>query len=66
MVVRRGPFRTADKVVAWVVACVWVAGGGVGIALAVVHAHWRLSLASVCALAVGVFYAVAAQRGRPF
>jgi 4-oxalocrotonate tautomerase len=66
MVVHRGPFSTADKVVAWIVACVWGVGGGVGIAITAVHAHWRLGLASACALAVGVFYAVAARRGRPF
>jgi hypothetical protein len=65
MVVRRGPFGKSDKVVAWILACVWVVGGGVGIALSVVNGHWRLGLASAGGLAAGILYAVATRRGRP-
>jgi len=65
MVVRRGPFSKSDKVVAWILACVCVFGGGVAIALSVVNGHWRLGLASAGVVAVGILYAVATRRGRP-
>ncbi len=65
MVVRRGPFSKSDKVVAWIVACAWGVAGGTGIVLSVVRAHLSLGIASVCSIAVGVFYAVAARKGRP-
>jgi hypothetical protein len=65
MVVRRGPFSRSDKVVAWILACVWVVGGGVTIALSFFNGHWRLGLASAGAVAVGILYAVATRRGRP-
>jgi hypothetical protein len=65
MVVRGGPFSKLDKVVAWILTCVWLVGGGVAIVLSVVNGHWRLGLASAGGLAVGILYAVATRRGRP-
>jgi hypothetical protein len=65
VVVRRRPFSKPDKVVAWILAFVWVVGGGVAGTLSFVNGHWRLGLASVGAVAVGILYAVATRRGRP-
>jgi hypothetical protein len=65
VVVRRRPFSKPDKVVARILAFVWVVGGGVAGALSVVNGHWGLGLASAGAVAVGILYAVAARRGRP-
>jgi hypothetical protein len=65
MVVRRGPFSKMDKVVAWCLSGVCLIAGSVGIAFATANMHWILGLVSVGARALGIFYAVAAERGRP-
>jgi hypothetical protein len=66
MVVRRAPFSKIDKVVAWCLSTLCLIAGSVGIALATARMHWILGLVSVGALALGIFYAVIAERGRPF
>ena len=66
MVVRRGPFSRVDKVAAWICAGVCVGGGGIGIALVATYADWRLGLAALAAIALGVFFARAAWKGRPY
>lgn len=64
MVVRRGPLSRVDKVAAWSISGLCLIAGSVGMALAVIHLHWRLGLVSGGVLVVGVVYAVSAARGR--
>jgi len=66
MVVERRPFGRVARIVAWVLAAMCVAGGGVGLALGIVQGHPRLVLAAAGIFGLGLFYAGAAWRGRPW
>jgi len=66
MVVNRQPFGHVARIVAWLLAAICVAGGGVGLALGIVRGHLRLVLAAAGVLGLGAFYAGAAWRGRPW
>ena len=66
MVVDRQPFGPLARIVAWLLAAICVAGGGVGLALGIVQGHPRLVLAAAAVLGLGLFYAGAAWRGWPW
>lgn len=66
MVVKRQPFGHAARIVAWLLAGICVAGGGVGLAVGIVRGHPRLVVPAAGILGLGLLYAGAAWRGRPF
>lgn len=66
MVVGPHPFGTVARVFLGIVGGVWLAAGVLGIGLGLFDQHWLQVIVGVGALAVGVLYAGAARRGRPF
>jgi len=63
--IRRGPFKTVDKVATWCLAAVLTIIGAIGLGLAVAKTHWRLGISAVGVIAIGCLWALAATRGRP-
>ena len=66
MVVKRQPFGHAARIVAWLLAATCVAAGGAGLAVGIVQGRPRLVLPAAGILGLGLLYAGAAWRGRPF
>jgi len=62
--IRSGPFSKANRIAAWILAAVCVIAGLIGMGMAVAHGHWRLGLAALCVLCLGVAFGIAAARGR--
>jgi len=63
--IRSGPISKANRIAAWILAVVCVIAGSIGMGMAVAHVHWRLGLAALCVLCLGVAFGIAAARGRP-
>ena len=67
MVVGGHPFTRTERIVFWVLSAILIVGGGVGLIFGIARGHsLRLVLAAVVAVALGVRYAGAARRGRPW
>jgi hypothetical protein len=63
--IRSGPISKANRIAAWILAVVCVIAGSIGMGITVAHVHWRLGLAALCVLCLGVAFGIAAARGRP-
>jgi hypothetical protein len=66
MVVSRHPFSLAARIVAWLLAGICVIGGSLGLVLGIVSGQVVLVLAAAGVCGLGVFYAGAAWRARPW
>jgi hypothetical protein len=58
-------FRPFEKRILWIITLFLIGAGTVGVSLAVQHGNWRMLIASVGVLGLGVIYVVAARRGKP-
>ena len=66
MVVSRKPFSRADRLVAVLLAAACLTGGGVALFVAIQRRHLVLGILTLVVIAVGVLYAGAAWKGRPW
>ena len=66
MVVERQPFSLASRIAAWLLSGICVTAGVVGTVLGIERTNVALAAGAAGALALGLFYAVAAWRGRPW
>jgi hypothetical protein len=62
---RRKRFSRVEIIILCILAGLLLAAGLGGLFLAAGRAHWRLSLASIGVLSIGVLYLLAAKRGKP-
>jgi len=66
MVVDRQPFNPTARIVASILASICLTTGSIGLIVAITRARWVLALAAFGVLGLGVLYAGAAWRGRPW
>ena len=66
MVVSRKPFTPAARFIAGLLALICLVGGGTGLLLAVTRRQLLLGVAACGIGGLGLSYAVAAWRGRPW
>jgi hypothetical protein len=66
MVVNPRPFSPAARLVAWILAAMCLMGGGLGLVLGIARGRPLMAVAAVCMLGLGVLYAGAPWRDRPW
>ena len=66
MVVERKPLSHAGRIVAWLLAAICLAAGSVGLVLGIGRRQLVLAVAATSVIGLGLFYAGAAWRGRPW
>ena len=66
MVVARNPLTRVGRIAAAIIGAVWLAGGALAFIRAVGQGELLLGVLGVLAVAIGLFYGIAAWRGRPW